>query len=276
MALGCSALAIAARSSTQGPSPVSLPRDIAVRTPSARQLLPDPQRGVPGEGVLGIAVVGRGAAGLAVLGAAAAGGHLPADRGVVGAVVAGVEEDDHARDVGGRGRCGAGERRRGDEQAGGERSADTQAGWHVHGVKVARGRLGLKGQTAACWTSATKSRPIRKGTVMQPGGTARHVGTPRAGAADAAAADGGAGSAGQRRGARAGRRRPGAGHHEGQRRGGGGVDRPEGRRPRTMSRRCRTSSSARIADASKQVTILAQDRLGPLAGGMGDLGLPGL
>ncbi len=34
-ALGFSALAIAARSSTHGPSPVSLPRDIAVRTPSA-------------------------------------------------------------------------------------------------------------------------------------------------------------------------------------------------------------------------------------------------
>lgn len=32
-----------------------------------------------------------------------------------------------------------------------------------------------------------------------------------------------------------------------------------------------------LADASKQVTILAQTRLGPLAGGMGDaLGLPGL
>ena len=31
-----------------------------------------------------------------------------------------------------------------------------------------------------------------------------------------------------------------------------------------------------IADASKQVTILAHDRLGPLAGGMGGLGLPGL
>jgi nucleoid-associated protein EbfC len=31
-----------------------------------------------------------------------------------------------------------------------------------------------------------------------------------------------------------------------------------------------------IADASKQVTILAHDRLGPLAGGMGALGLPGL
>lgn len=31
-----------------------------------------------------------------------------------------------------------------------------------------------------------------------------------------------------------------------------------------------------IADASKQVTILAQSRLGPLAGGMGDaLGMPG-
>jgi len=32
-----------------------------------------------------------------------------------------------------------------------------------------------------------------------------------------------------------------------------------------------------LADASKQVTILAQTRLGPLAGGMGDmLGQPGL
>jgi DNA-binding YbaB/EbfC family protein len=32
-----------------------------------------------------------------------------------------------------------------------------------------------------------------------------------------------------------------------------------------------------LADASKQVTILAHDRLGPLAGGMGSsLGLPGL
>jgi DNA-binding YbaB/EbfC family protein len=31
-----------------------------------------------------------------------------------------------------------------------------------------------------------------------------------------------------------------------------------------------------LADASKQVTILAQSRLGPLAGGMGDLGIPGM
>src|SRR6201989_2968259 len=31
-----------------------------------------------------------------------------------------------------------------------------------------------------------------------------------------------------------------------------------------------------IADASKQVTILAHDRLGPLAGGMGGLGPPGM
>ncbi|MGV0794646.1 YbaB/EbfC family nucleoid-associated protein [Mycolicibacterium sp. XJ1819] len=30
-----------------------------------------------------------------------------------------------------------------------------------------------------------------------------------------------------------------------------------------------------IADAAKQVTILAHDRLGPLASGMRDLGLPG-
>jgi nucleoid-associated protein EbfC len=31
-----------------------------------------------------------------------------------------------------------------------------------------------------------------------------------------------------------------------------------------------------LADAARQVTMLAQERLGPLAGGMGDLGLPGL
>jgi DNA-binding YbaB/EbfC family protein len=31
-----------------------------------------------------------------------------------------------------------------------------------------------------------------------------------------------------------------------------------------------------LADAAKQVTIMARDRLGPLAGGMGDLGMPGL
>ena len=31
-----------------------------------------------------------------------------------------------------------------------------------------------------------------------------------------------------------------------------------------------------IADAAQQVTILAHDRLGPLAGGMGGLGLPGV
>jgi nucleoid-associated protein EbfC len=31
-----------------------------------------------------------------------------------------------------------------------------------------------------------------------------------------------------------------------------------------------------ITDASRQVTILAQERLGPLAGGIGELGIPGL
>jgi len=31
-----------------------------------------------------------------------------------------------------------------------------------------------------------------------------------------------------------------------------------------------------LQDAAKQVTILAQSRLGPLAGGLGDLGMPGL
>ncbi|MCP9275962.1 YbaB/EbfC family nucleoid-associated protein [Mycolicibacterium arenosum] len=31
-----------------------------------------------------------------------------------------------------------------------------------------------------------------------------------------------------------------------------------------------------LSDAAKQVTILAQSKLGPLAGGLGDLGLPGM
>jgi nucleoid-associated protein EbfC len=31
-----------------------------------------------------------------------------------------------------------------------------------------------------------------------------------------------------------------------------------------------------FSDASKQVTILAQTRLGPLAGGLGGLGIPGV
>jgi nucleoid-associated protein EbfC len=31
-----------------------------------------------------------------------------------------------------------------------------------------------------------------------------------------------------------------------------------------------------LADAAKQVQILAQSKLGPLAGGLGDLGLPGM
>jgi nucleoid-associated protein EbfC len=30
-----------------------------------------------------------------------------------------------------------------------------------------------------------------------------------------------------------------------------------------------------LADAARQVTMLAQERLGPLAGGMGELGIPG-
>ncbi len=31
-----------------------------------------------------------------------------------------------------------------------------------------------------------------------------------------------------------------------------------------------------LADAARQVTMLAHERLGPLAGGMGELGIPGL
>src|SRR6185312_6944267 len=60
----------------------------------------------PGERVLGIAVVGRGARGLARLGATAAVGNLPVDRRVVDGVVAGVEEDGHPGDAGGRARGG--------------------------------------------------------------------------------------------------------------------------------------------------------------------------
>ena len=79
---------------------------------------------------------------------------------------------------------------------------------------------------------------------MQPGRPARYVGTPRAGPAGAAAVDGGAGGAGRGRGPRTGRRRPGAGHDEGQRRGDRVSIDPKVVDPRT-SRPCRTWSSAR-------------------------------
>ncbi len=57
--------------------------------------------------------------------------------------MAGVEEHDHAGDVGRSGGRGRDKVRRDDyEGAGGRQGADTQAGWDVHRVKVARGRLG--------------------------------------------------------------------------------------------------------------------------------------
>ncbi len=105
----------------------------------------DAQHGVPGEGVFGVAVVGRGSAGLAVLGTTASGGHLATDGRVVGSVVAGVEEHDHAGDVG---RRGGGHRGvdgcRSDQQTGGHGGADTQAGGYWHPAKVAAERLPLR------------------------------------------------------------------------------------------------------------------------------------
>ncbi|EUA78574.1 hypothetical protein I553_2864 [Mycobacterium xenopi 4042] len=90
-----------------------------------------------------VAAVGRGSAGLAILGAAAAVGDLTIDRRVVGAVVARVEEHDHAGDVGrDRGRGRDRRRRHGDEHAGADREPDTQANSYAHRATVARGRLG--------------------------------------------------------------------------------------------------------------------------------------
>ena len=48
--------------------------------------------------------------------------------------------------------------------------ADTQAGWYVHGATVARGASRLEVANRRVPASETKSRPRRKGTVMQPGG----------------------------------------------------------------------------------------------------------
>jgi len=98
-------------------------------------------------------------------------GHLPClIEASFRAVVAGVEEHDHAGNVGGGGRDGGDKRRRGNEQSAVAIAAPTRrlAGT---GATVAPLATTLKAQTRRLWMSATKSRPISKGTVMQPGGT---------------------------------------------------------------------------------------------------------
>ena len=162
----------------------------------------------------------------------------------------------------------AGESRGGDEQAGGERSADTQAGWDVHRVKVARGRLGLKATTRRLWMSATKSRPIRKGTVMPPGGTpdmsallaqAQQMQQQLMEAQEALANSEVHGQAG---GPLVQVTMKGSGEVVAV-----AID-PKVVEPSDVETLQDLIVGA-IADASKQVTILAHDRLGPLAGGMG-------
>jgi DNA-binding protein YbaB len=82
----------------------------------------------------------------------------------------------------------------------------------------------------------------------------RHVGAAGPGAADATTVDGSPGTARQHRGTR--------------------ID-PKVVDPDDVETLQDLVVGA-LADASKQVTILAQTRLGPLAGGMGDaLGIPG-
>src|SRR4029450_9276403 len=123
--------------------------------------------------------------------------------------------------------------------------------------------------------SATKSRPRRKGTVMQPGGTpdmsallaqAQQVQQQLMEAQEALANSEVHGQAGgglvqvTMKGSGAGV----AGAIDPKAVAASGVEPPGGR------------IVGAIADASKQVTILAHDRLGPLAGGMGGMGLPGL
>src|SRR6478736_754488 len=113
--------------------------------------------------------------------------------------------------------------------------------------------------------SATKSRPIRKGTVMQPGGTP-DMSALLAQAQEALANSEVHGQAG-------------GGLVQVTMKGSGevvavSID-PKVVDPSDVETLQDLIVGA-IADASKQVTILAHDRLGPLAGGMGGLGLPGL
>jgi len=125
------------------------------------------------------------------------------------------------------------------------------------------------------WMSATKSRPIRKGTVMQPGGTpdmsallaqAQQMQQQLMEAQEALANSEVHGQAG-------------GGLVQVTMKGSGevvavAID-PKVVEPSDVETLQDLIVGA-IADASKQVTILAHDRLGPLAGGMGGLGLPGL
>src|SRR6476619_6571802 len=120
--------------------------------------------------------------------------------------------------------------------------------------------------------SATKSRPIRKGTVMQPGGTpdmSALLAQAQQQLIEAQEALANSEVHGQ----------AGGGWVQVTMKGSGevvavAID-PKVVEPSDVETLQDLIVGA-IADASKQVTILAHDRLGPLAGGMGGLGLPGL
>ena len=73
------------------------------------QCISDVQGDIPGEAVLGVAIVGGRTARVAGFGAASAVGHLSRDRGIGDTVVARVEDDRHTGKVARRGRLrGAG------------------------------------------------------------------------------------------------------------------------------------------------------------------------
>ena len=144
-ALGCSALAIAARSSTHGPTWSSLPRDIAVRTPSwvsawrissmVSQL--KVCSGKPSSVVVPLAwqslVPPRPVGTWRVIEASLAPLWPGSRKTIMPAMLAGAAWV-----------TGRGQRRRGEQQAGGGGGADTQGSGHSTGVTVAPRRLGLK------------------------------------------------------------------------------------------------------------------------------------
>jgi DNA-binding YbaB/EbfC family protein len=143
------------------------------------------------------------------------------------------------------------------------------------GATVAATETRLKDQTAVRGRGETKSKPIRKGTVMQPGGQpdmsallaqAQQVQQQLMEAQEALANSEVHGQAG-------------GGLVQVTMKGSGeviavAID-PKVVDPDDVETLQDLIVGA-IGDASKQVTILAHDRLGPLAGGMGNLGIPGL
>jgi hypothetical protein len=116
--------------------------------------LPNLKYHIPIEGVLGESAAGGGTTGLAVLGAAAPRGHLTIDRGVIGAVVAGIEEDDHPCDAwcGSGVRCGNDSGERAQTEDGGRSRGVPQQVSSGDGIRRAVPARVLHSDTVACGT----------------------------------------------------------------------------------------------------------------------------